>query len=40
MDKTKGWLALAEEDLLWAKASFEDKIYTGALWLGNKDLRT
>ncbi len=30
MDKTKGWLALAEEDLLWAKASFEDKIFRGA----------
>lgn len=30
MDKTKGWLALAEEDLLWAKASFGDKIYRGA----------
>lgn len=30
MDKTKGWLTLAEEDLLWAKASFEDKIYRGA----------
>lgn len=30
MDKTKGWLNLAEEDLLWAKASFEDKILRGA----------
>lgn len=30
MDKTKGWLSLAEEDLLWAKASFEDKILRGA----------
>lgn len=29
MDKTKGWLTLAEEDLKWAKASFEDKIYRG-----------
>lgn len=29
MDKTKGWLALAEEDLIWAKASFEDKIFRG-----------
>lgn len=30
MDKTKGWLNMAEEDLLWAKASFEDKILRGA----------
>lgn len=30
MDKTKGWLNLAEEDLLWAKASFKDKIFRGA----------
>lgn len=30
MDKTKGWYTLAEEDLLWAKASFEDKILRGA----------
>lgn len=27
MDKTKGWLNMAEEDLLWAKASFEDKTF-------------
>lgn len=30
MDKAGGWLKLAEEDLEWAKASFEDKIYRGA----------
>lgn len=30
MDKTKGWLNLAEDDLLWAKASFEDKIFRGS----------
>lgn len=30
MDKANGWLKLAEEDLEWAKASFEDKIYRGA----------
>lgn len=30
MDKTKGWFTLAEEDLLWAKASFEEKIFRGA----------
>ncbi|MBI3103745.1 HEPN domain-containing protein [Candidatus Daviesbacteria bacterium] len=30
MDKASGWLKLAEEDLKWAKASFEDKIFRGA----------
>lgn len=30
MDKTSSWLKLAEEDLAWAKASFEDKILRGA----------
>lgn len=30
MDKTNSWLTLAEEDLLWAKSSFEDKILRGA----------
>lgn len=30
MDKVSSWLKLAEEDLEWAKASFEDKIYRGA----------
>lgn len=30
MNKTVNWLDFAEEDLLWAKASLEDKIYRGA----------
>lgn len=30
MAKHESWLKLAQEDLQWAKASFEDKIYRGA----------
>lgn len=30
MNKTVNWLDFAEEDLLWAKASLDDKIYRGA----------
>lgn len=30
MDKARSWLNLAEEDLHWARASFEDKIFRGA----------
>jgi len=30
MDKISSWMKLAEEDLQWAKSSFEDKILRGA----------
>lgn len=30
MNKTVNWIDFAKEDLLWAKASLEDKIYRGA----------
>lgn len=30
MDKVSSWLKLAKEDLEWAKASFDYKIYRGA----------